>query len=301
MTAAPRARRVLVTGAGGFVGRRVLHRRPPDWDLVALSRQQLAPIEGVRMARMDAVGTALPPEVLEPFDALIHLAGNSDHGLAAREPWTDVAATAGVAAALLTRVATRRVVVLSSAAVYAGLEGPVNPDLCLSPTMPYALSKRYVEGLVGDLVRRRRVEGGLVLRLYNVFGPGERSSRLIPRVVAAAREGRGFRLTGDPSALSDPLHIDDLVDVLIAAVDSPVSGTLDVCGGDPTPLLDQVGRIALALDLPVPAIESEPDPDQTPIRFWSDPVPTLWSLGLPPFSTFAAAVRRYGHEVGWLA
>ena len=301
MNGGDRHLRVLVTGAGGFVGRRVLLRHPAVWDVVALSRQELAPYDGVQAVRLDAVEAVLPPEILDPFDAVIHLAGNSDHGLATREPWRDVAATAAVAAALLTRVRTRRVVVLSSAAVYAGLEGPVGPDLCIDPTMPYALSKRYVEGLVGDLVRHSRIDGGLVLRLYNVFGPGERASRLIPRVVAAAREGRKFRLSGDPHSLSDPLYIDDVVDVLIAAVESSLSGTLDLCGGDPTALLDQVGRIAVALDLPIPEIESEPDPDQTPIRFWSDPKPTLRALDLSPFITFPAAVRHYGLEVGWLS
>ncbi|MGZ6345797.1 MAG: NAD-dependent epimerase/dehydratase family protein [Candidatus Limnocylindrales bacterium] len=294
-------RRVLLTGAGGFVGRRVMLRRPAAWDLVALSRQELPPHDGVSPVRLGALEAALPPPLEEPFDAVIHLAGNSDHGLAVREPWSDVAATAAVAAALLTRVRTSRVVVLSSAAVYAGREGLVGPALCVQPTMPYALSKRYVEGLVGDLVARGRVDGGVILRLYNVFGPGERASRLIPRVVAAAREGRTFRLTGDPRSLSDPLHIDDVVDVLVAAAESAYSGTLDLCGGDARPLVDQIGRIATALELPVPVIEALPDPDQTPIGFWSDPRPTMRALALPPLMAFPAAIRRYGMEVGWLS
>ena len=76
---------------------------------------------------------------------------------------------------------------LSSAAVYAGRTGRVDPSTPVDPPMAYALSKLYVEGLVRSLVAEGQAGDAVVVRLYNAYGPGERATRLIPRVVAAVR------------------------------------------------------------------------------------------------------------------
>ncbi len=133
--------RVLVTGAGGFIGSHVVRDAPAAWDVVALSMRpgpDEARGEWVTFASLDA----LPPAVTgSSFDAVIHLAGNADHGLATREPWRDLEATAVLGARLLSAVRARRIVLLSSAAVYAGLVSAVGPEVAVQPVMPYALSK----------------------------------------------------------------------------------------------------------------------------------------------------------------
>jgi len=293
--------RVLVTGAGGFIGQNVLRMRPPSWDVVALSRQDIPSGPRLKIARMPDSGWELPAALGDEFDAVVHLAGNADHGLAARSPWLDLQATGVYGAAILSQVRTRRIVLLSSAAVYAGLSGMVQPDDCVEPPMSYALSKRYMEGFVSGLERSGRIASALIVRLYNAFGPGERRTRLIPRVAATIRDGGEFRLTGDPSSLSDPVMVEDVVRVLLAGAASSISGVFDLCGGDPRPLPEQVRRVATALGHRALQIHEELDPDQVPIRFWSDPRPVLEALGLDGLEPFDAAVRRYAVAEGWLA
>ena len=150
-------------------------------------------------------------------------------------------------ARLLSAVRAPRIVLLSSAAVYAGLVGAVSPELAVQPTMPYALSKLYVEGFVRSRLAAGAAEGTAIIRLYNAYGPGERPTRLVPAVVAAMRSGTNFRLTAAVDSLSDPVHVDDVAAALVAAATSDASGTWDLCGGDPRPLPDQVPRIARAL------------------------------------------------------
>jgi nucleoside-diphosphate-sugar epimerase len=293
--------RVAVTGAGGFIGRAIVAARPSNWDVVAVSRQALAHEPGLRNVRVSDPTGVLPGEILRPFDAVIHVAGNADHGLAVREPWSDLMATGVVGAALLSRVPTRRVVLLSSAAVYAGLEGLVDPDRCLEPEMPYGLSKRYLEDLVRALVAAGRIESWLIIRLYNAYGPGERPSRLIPRIAAAIRSRIPFVLTGDPSSLSDPVNVAHVARCLMGAATAGASGIFDLAGGSPTPLSRQVPRIASILGAPDLPIEVRPDADQWPIHFWSDPAPLHRALRLQPGETLEVGVRQYALREGWVS
>jgi len=165
--------------------------------------------------------------------------------------------------------------------------------------MPYALSKLYVEGLARSLQLDGRYGTVTILRLYNAFGPGERSTRLIPRVAAAARSGEPFRLTGSADSLADPIHVDDVVHALLGAVQRKPDAMLDLCGGNPRRLADQIAAISDALGWDGIAIEREPNPEEVPIGFWSDPSSTWRALAMTP-EPFDSAVRRYGAEMGWI-
>ena len=291
--------RVLVTGAGGFVGRHVVHAAPVAWDVVALSRGP-APADTQRRWVEWPAPDLLPVEIsASPYDAVIHLAGNADHGLAVREPWRDLEATAVLGASLLGRIDAARVVLLSSAAVYAGLDGLVSPETPVDPPMPYALSKLYVEGFVRSRVASGHAGSAAIIRLYNAFGPGERPTRLVPRVVDAIRSGSPFRLIGSPDSLSDPVFIYDVVSTLLAAASDNANGTWDLCGGDPRPLTEQVGRIARAIGGQPPQVEEVPDPTQTPIHFYSDPHPLAEAFGAALPRPFETGVREYADEMGW--
>ena len=294
--------RLLVTGAGGFIGGHVLERVPSSWDLTALSRgpAPLRPFRG-RWVTLPPYPDPFPDAVTDgAFDVVIHLAGNADHGLATREPWRDLEATAVYGARLLSSIDTRRIVMLSSAAVYAGLVGAVAPDSLVDPLMPYALSKLYLEGFVRSRAAEGAVDSAVIIRLYNAFGPGERPTRLVPSVANAIRSGTSFKLTANPDSLSDPVHVDDVVAALLKAAERGPSGTWDLCGGDPHRLPDQITRIAHALGAAPPRIELVPDPTQKPIRFYSDPARLADALSIALPRPFEEGVRAYGREVGWL-
>jgi nucleoside-diphosphate-sugar epimerase len=287
--------KVLVTGAGGFIGRSLAARAPRTWEFHGLTRQDDLKIPG----RLHLIaGGELPQSVRrERFDAVLHLAGNSNHGLAESEPWTDLCATGEFGARVIHQLRTRRLIILSSAAVYAGLVGFVDPETEVQPPMAYALSKLYVEGLARAHADRGVIETLLSIRLYNAFGPGERSTRFVPRLAAAIDAGVPFVLTGSPDSLSDPVHVSDVVDLMIAATTSEITGTFDYCGGRPLRLEDRIVEAAMALGKPNPQLEIRPNPAETPIRFYSDPRPITSRLGLPLPSAFSQVLPDY---VQWL-
>lgn len=288
---------VLVTGAGGFIGSALL-AADVGWRVDAVSRR---PIEGesMRWVPTDAIRQG-EADIAGPYDAIVHLAGNANHGLAHESPWLDAQATAVLGAELLGRMSATHLVLLSSAAVYAGNVGQVSPATPVNPPMAYALSKLYVEGLARALVADGRFGGVTILRLYNAFGPGERPARLIPRVAGAVRSDGTFRLTGATSSLADPIHVGDVVRALVASATRRPSGTFDLCGGDPKPLPQQIRVVGEVLGRPDLVIEDVPNPDEVPIAFWSDPAPTWRALDMRPVP-FAEAVRRYALSAGWIA
>jgi nucleoside-diphosphate-sugar epimerase len=292
-------RRILVTGAGGFIGGHLLRTLPNNWAAIPISTR-CESLGAEACISLDDLrgGTA---DVPGDLDAVIHLAGNSNHTLAQEAPWQDIRATALIAAEILGRARARQLVVLSSAAVYAGREGLVSPATDCHPHMAYALSKLFVEGLAETLADDGRYEMVTIFRLYNAFGPGERPGRLIPRIAAAVASRESFQLTGDPASLSDPLHVDEVGKAIVAAVDHAVAGTYDLCGGDPQPLASRVRRISAVLGQPDLELKSGPSREgEVPIQFWSDSQPTWDSLGLSQPETFDAAVGRYAHSMGWL-
>ena len=106
------------------------------------------------------------------------------------------------------------------------------------------------------------------------------------------------------TSLSDPVHVADVARALVGAValaapaGRPIA-TYDLAGGDPHPLPDQVERIADALGARPPEVRLEPDPDQTPIEFWSDPGALVADLGLGAIAPLAEGVRAYAAAAGW--
>jgi UDP-glucose 4-epimerase len=205
--------RLLVTGAGGFVfGTALPIWRALGYQVIALdqhfSAQQRARFEGIRLVEGD-VEHILPR--LAPVDAVVHGAAVTAspeecgmtpeaHLLANLTPALRVfewAATGGV----------RRVIGVSSGAVFTSTSGVVGEDQPVTPQGTYATAKAALEAHAATL-RTQYGRDVLMVRLGNLYGPDERASAsrprlsLIGRMLSDALE-RGCLRLPDP-ALPDP-------------------------------------------------------------------------------------------------
>lgn len=157
-----------------------------------------------------------------------------------------------------------------------------------APTLPdsdYAVSKIGATALVRLYAQKHGVPAW-VLRLYSVYGPFEDFSRLIPRLLLLARQGRLPPLV-NPQISRDFVYVDDVVRAFQAIVDRAPSlrpgEIFNIGTGQRTTLGDLT---ALARELF--AVEVEPQWASMPDRGWDH---TAWY----------ADPRKAAAQLGWRA
>jgi 2-alkyl-3-oxoalkanoate reductase len=288
---------VLVTGATGFVGGRVVRRlRDLGVDVVAPVRSTsdaLAElgIEQRTVALQDLEGIQAAAEQAR---AVVHAAATAgpDHATAAE---VNVHGTRGVAGAAL--LSGLRLIHLSTTSVYdlaaagsstVGEHAPLvardDTPLVSSSGNAYATTKALAEGEVV-----RAVQNGLVaaiLRPPAVLGAG-RTSTWGTRVPRRIRDGEAIPIADDSTF--GWVHVEDLVDAVLAALDADpevVRGlTANVVGGH-VPFgtyRETVRSIVDGPAVPTPA-------DATAWRGRYATTQLLQTLDVRPSRTFEAAI-----------
>jgi UDP-glucose 4-epimerase len=200
----------LVTGASGFIGR-------------ALSARLRK--EGCRVTGADTASgfdvcdwSSLAKLRRRRFDVVYHLAGLMHVPTSWHQPretfTTNVLGTLHVLEfCRLTGVP--RLVFVSSAMYGPPQYLPIDEDHPVDPTNPYSWSKATAE----DLCRAYGKLFGLniiILRPFNVYGPGQRTDFLISSVVEQVKT-KGAARVHDVAPKRDYLHIDDMVDAFVRA------------------------------------------------------------------------------------
>jgi UDP-glucose 4-epimerase len=227
--------RVLVTGAGGFVGGNIVHVfLEAGSQVVAVDRAFDDAMRdrwlagwGPQIDLIEADTNRLPPV---PVTAVIHAAALTaapeeaglsaeEHVRANLEPVLDVLAWAD-------QQGVQRTLVLSSDAVFrASPPGPVDETVPAQPLGLYAVAKHAAETLLDTLheVYGRDV---LAVRLGNIYGPHERSRPTRPRVSLVAGMVRDALHAGEimvyhQAPARDWTFAPDVGRALLALVDAP--------------------------------------------------------------------------------
>ena len=179
--------RILVTGAGGFVGPWLVHALGAQAEILPTYRDA-ADLKDGHGAVLDLRDDAAIDALVQKFapTAIVHLAGLSAVPQVKADPdlaWdVNVKATGRLGAAALRHAPKARFIFVSSGEVYGGAPATgaeaIDEAAPLSPRNLYAVTKAAADMLVGQMAS----EGlnAIRLRPFNHTGPGQTPNFVVP-------------------------------------------------------------------------------------------------------------------------
>lgn len=266
-----------MTGGAGFIGShlteslvRTGHTVTVLDDLSTGKRSNLAAVAGdVELLTGDVADASAVERAITGCDAVVHLAAVASVQASVEDPLrtnrTNLTGSVQVFEAAA-RAGVERVVYASSAAVYGeATELPIREDATKRPMSPYAIDKLAGEYYLAHFQR----SGSFVasaFRFFNIYGPRQDPSSPYSGVISIfldrAKQGRGVTIFGDGSQTRDFVYVQDLVDILMAALagrhSAPTGSGSDsfpvanLATGRSVNLLELVSAVSEAARLPEP-------------------------------------------------
>jgi len=137
-------------------------------------------------------------------------------------------------------VPIRKIVYSSSSSVYGDAESyPTVETMRPRPVSPYGVTKLAAEHLC-ELYRANFGTPTASLRLFTVYGPGQRPDMAFSRLIGAALRGIPFTLFGDGHQTRDFTYVGDVVEALRAAALSSWAGVANIGGGSRTSMAEVI-------------------------------------------------------------
>lgn len=230
-------RRLLVTGASGFVGRQVLAQlSAAEWDLhAARHASSSSETPGIHWHSCDLRDPRDAERLIDRVRPthVLNLAWNAEHGAYWTAPDNDAWAEGTIA---LARAAAhhggRRFVGAGTCAEY---DWTALTTVCQEDRTPCRPNTIYGRAKLraGEGIAAVTRESGLSTawgRLFFLYGPGEDPNRLVPAVARALRSGERARVT-EGRQVRDFLHVADAARAFVALLTSDVDGAVNIGSG----------------------------------------------------------------------
>lgn len=200
---------ITITGSGGYIGQHLCKRLKIE----GIAFQEVSRNKGHDITSAESF------QDLEPSNYIVHLAAKTF----VPDSFDDPASfyrfnfLATLNALELARKWNARLILMSSYLYGPPQYIPVDEKHSLNPHNPYAESKRICE----DLVKGYNRDFGLkydILRLFNLYGPGQQGSLLIPEILQ--QMGTGEVNLKDPRPKRDYIHISDVSEAVLRLIQS---------------------------------------------------------------------------------
>lgn len=297
--------RLLITGAGGFLGSHLLEAAQKHWrgDIYALCNYHgdgnigwLTPSDRYTIVRQDIRDTTaivnLKPDLV--INAAARVSVTNSFG-SPDDTW-DVNATA--VERMVNALPNARIVQISTSEVFDGRSAPYLPSSRPHPRTPYGGSKHAAEGSV---VRK---DGHTVCRMFNLFGPRQSPRAVIPRMAIQAHNVKAglqdkVRLYGPNNIHGEPyarafLPVTWVAEQIMGRIIDDPRPLVQLASDEPVPIADLWRKVATLVGLdPENDIEWSTPPD------YATTVVRLYGSSTEGYQTMPFMYDKLAEAVAW--
>ncbi len=248
----PTLRKVLVTGAAGFIASRVTAQLiAAGIEVVAidnfndaydtrLKRLRVKEFDGQQ--NLQLIDGSIEDESLinqvfadNQFDCVFNLAARAGVRYSLVDPHvyfsTNVTGSLNIVQAMRANE-VKKLVIASTSSLYAGLPMPFKEDLPVNePLSPYAASKKAAEVLAFTYHHLFDLDVS-VLRYFTVYGPASRPDMAVFRFIRWIDEGTPIEMFGDGSQARDFTYVEDIARGTILAAKPLGYEVINLGGGN---------------------------------------------------------------------
>jgi len=265
---------ILITGGAGFIGSHLVDALvEKENDVIVLDNfstgrpQNLEHIrEKIQLVECDISQRSKWQNLFKNVDWVFHLASLADIVPSIEKPdeyyQSNVNGTFNVLEACR-KHGVKKIVYSASSSCY-GIpdEYPTKETADIRPQYPYALTKYQGEELVMHWCQVYDLPA-VSLRLFNVYGPRSRTSGTYGAVfgvfLAQKLAGKPFTVVGDGTQTRDFTFVSDVVDSIIAAAESDVTGEIINVGSENTYSVNRLVELLGGDIVYIPKRPGEPD------------------------------------------
>ncbi len=302
--------KILVTGAAGFIGSGVArelanrghHVVAADMFLDRLYPNEPKFVNWERLSsvpNIDKIVVDLRGELdvlPDQFDVVVNAAAMP--GLMTSWSEFDTYMTCNIK--LVENLITHRVgekthfVQFSTSSVYGITAIGDEKSECL-PTSPYGVTKLAAE----ELIRAYHRTQGLphtILRLFSVFGPGQRPDMAYHKLIEAISAGKEFIVYGDGLQSRTNTYIDDCVGIVATIAETGATNEVfNIAGGDSVTLNDAIASIEQEIGKParIKNMEARKGDQRTTSGVTEKAHKTF---GFAPTTSFSEGIRK---QIEW--
>jgi UDP-glucose 4-epimerase len=292
----------LVTGVAGFIGSRVARRcRAEGYRVIGVDDLSGGDVSNVpadiEFVKLDLAARDTPSQLPRDCELVLHLAGQSSGEISFDDPVADLQKNT-ISTLNLVRYAlessVKRLVYASSMSVYGSVaDEPVRENHRCAPLSCYGVGKLAAEQYLRIYAQRLPA---VVLRMFNVYGPGQNMKNLRQGMVsiylAQALAGH-IVVKGSVQRFRDFIYIDDVVEAWwrAATLAQAAGQTLNVGTGVRTTVATLLEQICAQVPHATYAVDGSTPGDQSGI--YADTAQLSRCLELGQFTPLETGLARF--------
>lgn len=237
---------IIVTGGTGYVGSHIINKLRQNYRCIHLGRNFSNICESIIW---DGYSELNEDIFKQDIDSIIHCAAIvGTNNKVSQAEYIDINVKTTL---YLLQFGQKKMVnnfiYMSTGGVYGFRENEITEENICKPEGIYNLTKYFSELLCNQYSKTLPIT---ILRLFFPYGSYQKDG-LINKLIRSVRASKEIELNQNGLPIINPIHIDDVCDMVKIIVDTKKTGIFNVCGNEPLSVMELCERICKELNMDV--------------------------------------------------